>query len=282
MCALPPPTHIFTMSKRFSVVCALVSAVTAAEEPACPQCNFYYNGSPDNEKAYIAHAGGVYPFMYSNCRESVEDSLQRGFKFIELDLLKTDDGSLVAGHDRAMLSLLTGSLCGLPGRLLSLDVARLKIAGQYTVLTGKDIYELMQQNPEMILLTDKVTDYELLYAEIPLPQRMIVECFSVQDVERARAAGFVHTAFCVSSLHHLQQAQQLGLQMLTVNLQDVLSHAGMLPLLAELHRQGVCIMAYGFAADNPYLLENWLGRYFSKFYINCPASFRCVNVCLQQ
>lgn len=270
------------MHKSLFSACVLASAVATAEEPTCSQCDFYYNGSPDNRNAYIAHAGGVYPFMYSNCREAVEDSLHRGFKFIELDLLNTDDGSLVAGHDRAMFSLLTGSLCGLPGRLLSYEVAGLKIAGRYTVLTGKDIYELMQQHPEMILVTDKVTDYELLRAEIPLPERMIVECFSLQDVEQARAAGFVHTAFCVSSLQHLQQAQQLGLQMITVSLQDVLLHAEMLPLLAELHRQGVCIMAYGFASDNPYLLENWLGRYFSKFYINCPSSFRCGGAFVQQ
>lgn len=281
MCYYASPV-IFTMIRRLSVACTVVSAMAMAEVPVCSQSDFYYNGAPDNGNAYIAHAGGVYPFMYSNCREAVEDSLQRGFKFIELDLLKTDDGSLVAGHDRAMFSLLTGSLCGLPGKLMSLDVARLKIAGRYTVLTGKDIYGLMQQHPEMILVTDKVTDYELLRAEIPLPERMIVECFSVQDVERARAAGFVHTAFCASSLQHLQQAQQLGLPMITVSLQDVLLHAGMLPMLAELHRQGVCIMAYGFAADNPYLLQNWLGRYFSKFYINHPASFRCCGSLVQQ
>lgn len=267
---------VFVMNTRFcTTIFALLCASATAEESPSPQSQFYYNGTPDNENAYIAHAGGVQPFMYSNCKEAVKDSLQRGFRFIELDLLKTDDGRLVAAHDRAMFSILTGSLCGLPGRFLSFDAAQLTIAGKYTVLTGQDIYALMQQHPEMILVTDKVTDYELLRAEIPLPERMIVECFSVQDIKRARAAGFVHTALCVQTPQHLQLAQQLGLQMLTVSLEDVLFDADMLPLLEALHRQGVCIMAYGFAADYPCLLENWLGRYFSKFYINRPASFRC-------
>ena len=52
------------------------------------------------ESRFIAHAGGGFKdITYSNSKESVIKSIEKGFKYIELDLLETSDGFIVAAHD---------------------------------------------------------------------------------------------------------------------------------------------------------------------------------------
>ena len=98
------------MFKSLSLLLSAALAATGATLNEQERSPFYYNGSYDNENAYIAHAGGGYPFVYSNCKEAVEDALKRGFKFIELYLLPTDDGQLIAAHDRTSFGILTSTL----------------------------------------------------------------------------------------------------------------------------------------------------------------------------
>ena len=263
------------MFKSLSVL--LTAALTATgttphEQEISP---FYYNGDCGNANAYIAHAGGVYPFIYSNCKEAVEDALERGFKFIELDLLPSDDGQLIAAHDRTSFGILTATLFVGPRKLLAAEADKLKILNKFTVLTGKDIYSIMQKNPQMILVTDKINDYELLLKEIPLPERMIVECFSIEDVQRARAAGIKHTAYCADTFDKLQTARKHKLNMITVCLDDIHENDLFIAYLRRMHSEGVCIMAYGcITTDIPGYIQFHLGRTCSKFYINCADSFR--------
>lgn len=262
------------MFKSLSLLLSAALAATGATLNEQERSPFYYNGSYDNENAYIAHAGGVYPFVYSNCKEAVEDALKRGFKFIELDLLPTDDGQLIAAHDRTSFGILTSTLFVGPRKLLAAEADRLKILNKFTVLTGKDIYRIMQENPQMILVTDKINDYELLLKEIPLPERMIVECFSVEDVQRAQAAGIKHTAYCADTVEKLKTAREHKFNMITVCFDDIHENDYLLAVLRRMHHEGVCIMAYGcITTDIRGYIQYYLGRTFSKFYINCADSF---------
>ena len=267
--------YFASMLKQLSITLTAAMAVAGSDSATQETSPFYYNGSYDNENAYIAHAGGVYPFIYSNCEEAVHDALKRGFRFIELDLLKSDDGQLIAAHDRISFGVLTGTLFVGPRKLLASEADKLKIFNKFTVLTGKDIYRIMQKNPQMILVTDKINDYELLLKEIPLPERMIVECFSIKDVQRARAAGIKHVAYCADTFEKLHAAIQHKLNMITVCLDDIHDNDLFLAYLRRLHREGVCIMAYGcITTDIPGYIQFHLGRTCSKFYINCADSFR--------
>ena len=262
------------MFKSLSLLLSAALAATGATLNEQERSPFYYNGSYDNENAYIAHAGGVYPFVYSNCKEAVEDALKRGFKFIELDLLPTDDGQLIAAHDRTSFGILTSTLFVGPRKLLADEADRLKILNKFTVLNGKDIYRIMQENPQMILVTDKINDYELLLKEIPLPERMIVECFSVEDVQRAQAAGIKHTAYCADTFEKLKTAREHKFNMITVCFDDIHENDYLLAVLRRMHHEGVCIMAYGcITTDIRGYIQYYLGRTFSKFYIKCADSF---------
>ena len=69
---------------------------------------FYNDSFVHGDAMYIAHGGGVNNFVYTNSFEAFEDSVLKGFKFIEIDLLETVDGHLVGGHGWPELSKLTG------------------------------------------------------------------------------------------------------------------------------------------------------------------------------
>ena len=58
----------------------------------------------------IAHAGGkVKGERYLNTLEAITASAERGYKYIELDLLKTADDRIVAAHDWFRLAELAGA-----------------------------------------------------------------------------------------------------------------------------------------------------------------------------
>ena len=72
-----------------------------------------------------------------------------------------------------------------------------------TLLTGKDIHELMLKNKDWIIITDKIKDFSLLEMEIPVKNRIIVEVFNKFDyavcLENVR-----HTSCYTSFLQRIQ------------------------------------------------------------------------------
>ena len=59
-----------------------------------------------------------------------------------------------------------------------------------TLLTGKDIHELMLKNKDWIIITDKIKDFSLLEREIPVKNRIIVEVFNKFDYAVCLWKGF--------------------------------------------------------------------------------------------
>lgn len=226
---------------------------------------FYNNNGPFATEGYIAHGGGVGKYLYTNSKEAVYDSLQRGFQFIELDIIETDDGHLLAAHDRDYFCKLTGLPSG--SSLKSNEVKKLKINGEYTVLLGDDIYRIMQSNPEMILVTDKITNYQLLMKEIPLPDRIIIECFSPHGVVQAKKCGFIHTAYSLFVPSQLSFSNRIGMKLHIISESLFFDFPGMGRQIQQLHKSGVCVMMYGGKCDDASQIRNHLGKNMSKFYV---------------
>lgn len=70
---------------------------------------FYVNDGYTSPNAYIAHGGGIRKYVLDNTLEAAQDSIRRGFRFIEFDLLVTSDGHLVGGT--AGLTFGRGLIC---------------------------------------------------------------------------------------------------------------------------------------------------------------------------
>lgn len=212
---------------------------------------------------FIAHGGGINQYLYTNSKEAVENALSKGFRFIELDLQKTNDSHLLAAHDWKHFGRLTGQ-SGIPANLD--DALKLKINGGQSPLSGKKIHELLRQYPDWYLVTDKITDFDLLLREIPRPERMIVEVFSPQDYIRALKAGVHYPAFSVPHQAALRQACVHGYPMIAIGAELFLNN---IETMRQLHRKGVCIMVFGTEAVNlARFVEEHAGTAASMFYIS--------------
>lgn len=92
-----------------------------------------------SQEIFIAHAGGpISKNIYTNSKESVLNLLKNGFKYIELDLLITKDNHIIAAHD---WSFINENQNNTP--LTLNEVIEIYKNKNITLLTGKDIYELM-------------------------------------------------------------------------------------------------------------------------------------------
>lgn len=204
-----------------------------------------YEGGP----MMIAHAGGAIDgVVYTNSREAVEHSLEAGFSYIELDLVLSSDGRLIAFHTNPEL----------PDTLYSTDPpshAEFKsklIYGRYTPLDGNDVALLLAEHPAMKLVVDKTDDPDVLDCHFArYRDRVWVECFSME----------AYVAVCKRGYHGMLNVWSFGF--LTTIKQD-LKHL----VYPEEPRVGPVVINYNIYNGIYKKKLNWLNR---------PAAFYTVD-----
>lgn len=139
----------------------------------------------DDIYSYIAHAGGAIDgITYTNSLEALNLSLSKGFKAVELDLIKTSDNVLIAGHDWAHFKNIIGNETVDEQPMHSSAISKYKIHEKYTIITSADISNILAQNPQLILFTDKSNDFQLI-KDIGFDARVYVEVFGVLNYIKA-------------------------------------------------------------------------------------------------
>jgi hypothetical protein len=153
--------------------------------------------SKDFSPSLIAHAGGaVDSCIYTNSREAMERSLAKGYRFIEFDLLFTSDSVLVAAHSWERFNSMTGYEDWGDSVPAYSDFVSRKICGRYTPLSAREINSFFEQNDSLYLVTDKVSDPEVLQEHFPsLKHRMVVEAFSFQHYCRLKSQGYFRVLY---------------------------------------------------------------------------------------
>lgn len=186
------------MKKKMLVLLILVLLITSLVffcfffPPKSIPFSLPKNSSPP---ILIAHAGGkTKGHPYTNSKEAVLESIAKGFKFIELDLLITKDCQIIAAHDWDKLSEMTG-LSSV--RDLTLAEIKQQTLGGLSILDAQDINDIMISNPDIYLVTDKITDFKLLMEKIPFKERMLVEVFSVKAYRKALRQGVMYPMLCI-------------------------------------------------------------------------------------
>lgn len=145
----------------------------------------------------IAHAGGaVDSCIYTNSREAMEYSLAKGYRLIEFDLLFTSDSVLVAAHSWERFNSMTGYEDWGDSVPAYSDFVSRKICGRYTPLSAREINSFFEQNDSLYLVTDKVSDPDVLQEHFPsLKNRMVVEAFSFQHYCRLKSQGYFRVLY---------------------------------------------------------------------------------------
>ncbi len=140
---------------------------------------------------YIAHAGGcINGYEYTNSLEAVENAVSNGVRFIELDLLMTSDDKLVTGHDWEFFRQITNSKPSTEP-LSFAEYRKKKIHDTLTPITMDIIDSLMTVYPDLYLVTDKISDPDILEKFLgKYRSRIMVECFEAINYSRLEKMGF--------------------------------------------------------------------------------------------
>lgn len=213
--------------------------------------------------------GGIGNFTYTNSREAFLDSIQRHFRFIEIDLVETSDGHLFAAHDWKSFKSLAGIPDNTPSALSLDEAMRQKIRKTLSPLDGNGIRKIMETNRDFILVTDKIADYELLLKEIPFPERMIVEVFSPEDYLKALKSGIRYPAYCIWGKKEYQIASRFKFPIVTMSAGNFFNSPETIEMVRDLHNSGVTILLFGTGFkdwDKETFVREHLGKTVSKIY----------------
>lgn len=140
----------------------------------------------------IGHAlGGIDGKTYTNSREAFLNSVRTGRRILEVDLQMVRGGHVVAFHDDSLRRHM-----GIDKRN---DAVTLKeflsypIQGAYTPLSFKDLLDLLQQHPDLVLVTDTKRDTSGMLAKVKqlaesvhpaLLDRIVPQIYNEKDLER--------------------------------------------------------------------------------------------------
>lgn len=221
---------------------------------------------------FIAHAGGsIDSITYTNSREAIQNSIISGLKFIEVDLVKTSDGVYVGAHDWDHFFLISNvkkiMQTGLDTNVIPSfsEFYNSSIFDKMHPVTASDITKLLQDNEDIWLVTDKAVDYTELIKQIPFPERMIVETFSLEQYSHALATGFHYPALHLHSLDSkiLLQMVKYDVRAVTVNFSTFLRQQS---LFKWIHSKGISVLVS--TVNDLSLVERLYGKYADMFYID--------------
>jgi hypothetical protein len=217
---------------------------------------------------YIAHAGGGIDGMtYTNSLEAVNQSLLKGFKVIELDLIKSSDGVLIAAHDWSNFKHIIGYKNFTDEPMHSVEIKRSKIYHKYTPITEVDIKRILFANPDVLLFTDKTNDFGLI-KKLGFSSRVYVEIFGIFDYFKAVSNGIDNPVLNVD-------VGQMGyaFDILTILLVKpklvVLSEATVNRnpyYMNWLYHRGLKIFIY--TSDDPSFINDVINKYEATIYVD--------------
>lgn len=149
-------------------------------------------GGKEFSPRLIAHAGGaVDSCVYTNSREALLSAVEKGYEFIEFDLLFTSDSVLVAAHSWNDFNVMTDSAHWGDSVPSYDDFVSRRIYKRYTPLSAQEINSFFERHPALSLVTDKTSDPNVLQHYFPnLKERMVVEAFSFQHYCRLKSQGY--------------------------------------------------------------------------------------------
>jgi len=108
---------------------------------------------PQEDGILVAHAlGGMDGKKHTNSKEAFLKSYAEGKRWFEVDLFVLADGNLVCYH--RFLDERLGLKRGEARKLATEEFLKLKMDGQYTLLSFEDLLRLIKERPDAIIILD--------------------------------------------------------------------------------------------------------------------------------
>lgn len=212
----------------------------------------------------IAHAcGSINYIKYSNSLEAFNKSYSNGYRFIEIDLLVTDDGHIFGAHDWDTFKSFTNYSINYT---INYNYLRTKkILNEYHIIYDEMLYTLLRKYKNVNIVTDKINDYNLLKKYGKELDRFYVEVFSIKQYFRSKHLGFNNVM-----LHIKDYIELIGIldnnkliEAITIGPKIFYKYKN---LLVKLYRLNIRIFV--FLVSNTNDIKSAYCKYVNGFYID--------------
>lgn len=235
-------------------------------------CDYISNQDKDSllkdSNRFIAHASGGLSdgqgneIKYTNTFEGLQQSIKRGYKLIELDLIITKDNKIVASHDWDIWRHFTKTNILLPTEK---EFNSLLILNKYKPLSSTKILEFFLENPDTFLVTDKISNFKLLKSTFPtLLDRIIIETFSIDDYIEALKLGLNFPMLSIEAAGGekiLKLAIQNKVPLIALHTSNINNWKKYLHILRQ---QGTCI--FSFSTNEAKFIKENMNEFVFGFY----------------
>ena len=218
------------------------------------------------ENRFIAHAGGGFKdIAYSNSKEGVIHSIEKGFELIELDLLETSDGFIVAAHDwktfKSNCTDFRGQLDETPITYQEFNKCNYQINSiNFTKLNEVNINEIFQENRNLFLITDKIRNYRLLSQKFNFKDRIIPETFTIYGYILAKFYGFDSPLFPFKK-YNLIVEKFLNIELINISYNDFKKNT---QKVSNLFNNGLSI--YVYSSNDKFFIEKHIKKNITGVY----------------
>jgi glycerophosphoryl diester phosphodiesterase len=240
---------------------------------------FFYNKSNKNNFRYdnqilqlfnqqqykfIAHAGGgIDEYTYTNSLESVNLSISKGYKLIEIDLRETKDKHFVGVNTWKKYKknnfFKEEDINDEPIYLE--EFKKIKIFKKYTPLTVDKINEIFTKNNDLILVIDKTNNFKKINKDFSFDKkRIMVEVFGKKNYLRSIKDGIYNPMFSATSEDY-DFIIKNDIKMITAHSADITKNTKIYKTLID---RGVKVFVY--SSNNKKFIEENLGNTFSAVY----------------
>ena len=170
------------------------SAPAEAAPPPTPEPVYLAMASDGEHPQLIAHAGGaIYGYRLTNSLEALDNAYAGGFRFIELDLLRSSDGGIVLLHDWESMAR---RLLGEAGERSAEDFTAAPALAGLTLLDAEGLFRWMDGHPDCFIITDvKEADDPAFLRELrekagDAGTRFIPQAYSFEEAAALREDGW--------------------------------------------------------------------------------------------
>lgn len=182
------------------------------DEPPCVVCGDLPQAA--DELGFIAHAAGeIEGRIYTNSLEAIEQAIAAGYRFIEVDLRKTLDNSYYGAHRTKDFNAETDHDFWGVVPPTAAEVHTRTLDGGLTPVLLTDLVPIFRAHPDVMLVTDKATDFMKLVEEFPLKDQLLVE---VGDANQYAAAKLVGISNVAVNTETPEAARRHGFEMVVV------------------------------------------------------------------
>jgi len=135
---------------------------------------------------FIAHAGGIIDsYVYTNSLEALDYNYSKGFRFFELDILKTRDDIYVAANDWNLWSIMTNYTGNLPPS--HKEFLDHKIYRKYSSMDIGIINDWFNKHNDAVLITDKINEPLSFSRNFVDKDRLMMELFDLDTIKIAKS-----------------------------------------------------------------------------------------------